>query len=92
VDESKPPDFNDETYVISAGDEVEIPAKWLTVATYELEQPAKCPHCRAHIRTLKVVKLTRSRVSFTSTLPRGGRALVCPECDSIISAEASGLI
>ena len=95
MDEGEPPDSpdsNDETYVIADGDDIEIPAKWLAVATYELELPAKCPHCRAPIRTLKVVRLIRSKVAFTSRLPRGGRAMVCPECESIISAEASGLI
>ena len=92
MDERRPPDSDDETYVISAGDEVEIPAKWQTMATYELELPAKCPHCRNPIRMLKVVRLSRSKVSFTSTLPRTGRAMVCPECESILSVEASGLI
>jgi hypothetical protein len=78
--------------VISAGEAVEIPAKWLTVASYDLELPARCPHCRDPIRTLKIVKLSRSKVSFTSTLPRSGRAIVCPQCECIVSADISGLI
>lgn len=81
----------DDAYVLS-GEDVEIPAKWLTVATYDLELPARCPQCREPIRTLKVVKLTRSKVAFTSTLPRGGRAIVCPQCECMVSVEISGLI
>jgi hypothetical protein len=73
-------------------DAAEIPSEWRSIAQYELEQPAKCPHCRATIRTLRVLRLTRMQVSFTSTLPRGGRALICPECDRILSAECSGLL
>jgi hypothetical protein len=73
-------------------DEAEIPTEWRSAAHYQLEQPAKCPHCRATIRTLRVLRLTRMQVSFTSTLPRAGRALICPECDRIVSAECSGLI
>ena len=93
MDERQPPGGpEDDAYVISAGDEVKIPAKWRAVASYQLELPAKCPHCRAPIRTLKVVRLTRAKVAFTSTLPRSGRAMVCPECETILSVEASGLI
>jgi hypothetical protein len=94
VDERQPPDngADEDAYVIPADEDVEIPAKWQTVATYELELPARCPHCRDPIRTLKVLRLVRSKVAFTSTLPRSGRAMVCPQCDAIISVEASGLI
>ncbi len=49
-------------------------------------------HCREPIRSLRVLRLTRTQVSFTSPLPRGGRALVCPLCERIISAELSGLL
>jgi hypothetical protein len=73
-------------------DEAEIPTEWRSAAHYQLEEPAKCPHCRATIRTLRVLRLTRMQVSFTSTLPRAGRALICPECERIVSAECSGLI
>lgn len=94
MDERQPPDngADEDAYVIPADEDVEIPAKWQTVATYELELPARCPHCRDPIRTLKVLRLVRSKVAFTSTLPRSGRAMVCPQCDAIISVEASGLI
>jgi hypothetical protein len=86
---------DDDVYEIAVDvdvDAAEIPTEWRSTAQYELEQPAKCPFCRATIRTLRVLRLTRTQVSFTSTLPRGGRALICPECDRILSAECSGLI
>lgn len=70
----------------------EIPAEWTTAATYTLEFPAKCPHCREPLNTLRVMKLRRSQVSFTSTFPRSGNVLACPLCERIISAELSGLI
>ena len=73
--------------------EPDIPAEWRsTVARYELEQPARCPYCREVIRSLRVLKMTRSQVAFTSTLPRSGKAIVCPECDRILSADVSGLL
>ena len=82
----------EDVYEIAVDVDAEIPTEWRSTAQYELEQPAKCPHCRAMIRTLRVLRLTRANVSFTSTLPRGGRAMVCPECDRILSAEVSGLL
>jgi hypothetical protein len=94
VDEQPPPPNVDaeDAYVIPAGEEVEIPPKWQTTASYDLELPAKCPHCRNPIRTLKVLRMVRSKVAFTSTLPRSGRAMVCPQCEAIISVEVGGLI
>lgn len=83
----------DDVYEIPAAVvEEAIPAQWQSVATYTLELPVRCPHCREPIRTLRIVGLTRSQVSFTSTLPRKGRVAVCPECDRILSAELSGLV
>jgi hypothetical protein len=94
VDERQPPGDADadDAYVMPSGEDAEIPAKWQTVATYELDLPARCPNCRNPIRTLKVVRLVRSKVAFTSTLPRGGRVIVCPGCECIMSVELSGLI
>ena len=60
------------------------------VAEYTLEYPAKCPCCGSDIDSVKVVRLLRTRVNFTSTLPRRGRVLVCPACQKILSAELSG--
>jgi len=75
-----------------SGVQAEIPTEWTTAATYTLEFPAKCPHCRETLNTLRVMRLRRSQVSFTSTLPRAGNVLACPLCERIISAELSGLI
>ena len=85
--------------VEGAGDDVHgIPAVesrslsgWQDTAVYELELSAKCPHCREPIHAVRVIRLTRTQVSFTSALPRGGRVVVCPQCEGILSAEVSGL-
>jgi hypothetical protein len=60
-------------------------------AIYRLETPVKCPHCRETISTLKAVRLLRDQVNFTSTLPRRGRVLACPTCQSILPAELTNL-
>ena len=56
-------------------------------AEYMLEYPATCPHCTHTIKVVKVVRLLRTRVHFTSSLPRRGRALICPDCRSVLSGE-----
>ena len=61
-------------------------------AVYALEYPTQCPHCETSIWTLRVFRLLRTQVSFTSTLPRKGYVMVCPECDRVLSAELSGMI
>jgi hypothetical protein len=61
-------------------------------AIYSLEFPVQCPHCAQEIRTFRVFRLLRAQVSFTSTLPRKGYVIVCPECERPISSELSGLI
>ena len=83
---------DDEGFVLLDVDEAEIPSEWQSAAVYTLELPARCPHCREPIRTLRVIRLLRTQVSFTSPLPRGGRALVCPLCERIISAELAGIL
>ena len=55
-------------------------------AEYALEQPAVCPVCGTTIGTVKVIRLLRTRVNFTSTLPRHGRVVICPKCRTILSA------
>jgi hypothetical protein len=59
-------------------------------AEYTLEYPARCPHCKAELEALRVARLLRTRVNFTSTLPRRGHVISCPECSTIISAELVG--
>lgn len=61
-------------------------------AIYSLEFSSRCPHCHEQINTVRVSRLLRTHVSFTSTLPRKGYVIVCPECDGMLSAELSGLI
>jgi hypothetical protein len=85
----------DDTFVIADVnvDVEDIQAEWPpTTALYTLESPARCPHCRKPIATMRVVRLSRTQASFTSPLPRGGRVLVCPLCEVIISAELSGML
>ena len=56
-------------------------------AVYRLESAVRCAQCGETISTLQAVRLLRTHVNFTSTLPRRGRVLVCPRCASIVSAE-----
>lgn len=58
-------------------------------AEYTLECPVRCPACGERITTLKAVRLVRSHVNFTSTLPRRGRVIACPHCLSVVPAELS---
>src|SRR4051812_4980172 len=81
---------SDEAYELPSGP-AEIPAEWQGGSVYSLELPARCPHCREVIRSVRVLRLKRSQVTFTSTLPRGGRIIVCPECERILSAELAAL-
>ena len=69
----------------------EIPAEWRRGAVYTLEFPARCPHCRELIQTLRVFRLKRTMANFTSTLPRNGRIIACPECERILTAELTAL-
>lgn len=69
-----------------------FPAEWKAAATYTLDEPARCPHCREPIRSIKVLRLSRVQVAFISALPRTGRVLLCPSCEGVLSAELSGLI
>jgi hypothetical protein len=61
-------------------------------ALYTLETAVHCPHCDNEIRMLRVLRVIRTQASFTSTLPRKGYVVVCPECDRMLSAELSGLL
>ncbi len=82
---------SDEVYEITTLD-AEIPSEWSSAGIYTLEAPVRCPHCRDAIRTLRAIRLVRTQVAFTSTLPRSGRVLICPQCERILSAELAGLI
>lgn len=58
-------------------------------AEYSLECPVRCPSCGDTISTLKAVRLLRAHVNFTSTLPRRGRLVVCPNCLAVVPADLS---
>ena len=58
-------------------------------AEYALEYAAVCPACKQDLTAVTVIRLLRTRVNFTSTLPRHGRALICPNCRTILSAALS---
>ena len=76
-----------------AGVEVEtVLTEWQSTASYTLDLPVRCPHCRERISSVRIVGLTRSQVAFTSTLPRKGRVIVCPECERILTAELAGIV
>ena len=85
---------DDNTYELGEVEstEGEIPSEWQSGAVYTLESPVKCPHCREPIRLLRVVRMVRTQVTFTSPLPRAGRVLICPSCEKVISAELSGIL
>jgi hypothetical protein len=56
-------------------------------AIYRLESPARCPQCGERLSELKAIRLLRVEVNFTSMLPRRGRIVVCPYCQTIVPAE-----
>lgn len=78
--------FDEDVYDLPSIPAAEIPVEWQSAAAYTLDQPVRCPHCRERINSVRVVGLTRSQVAFTSTLPRKGRVIVCPDCEQILSA------
>jgi hypothetical protein len=83
---------SEEAYDLGGVETDDIPNEWQGGAVYTLEQAVRCPHCRDPIRTLRVVRMLRTQVTFTSPLPRAGRALICPSCERIVSAELSGIL
>ena len=86
-------DDDDDAYILPPDVEVDQTlGHWEAAAVYTLELPARCPHCREPILTLRALRMTRTQVTFTSPLPRAGRVLVCPLCERIISAELSGIL
>ena len=82
----------DDVYELPVESAGSIPDLWQSPPTYTLEMSVRCPHCEEKISTIRIVGLARTQVAFTSTLPRKGRVAVCPECDSILPVELSGLL
>lgn len=61
-------------------------------AEYTLESPASCPHCKQALERLLIVRLLRTKVNFTSALPRRGQVMLCPNCRAVIAGSIGGLI
>jgi hypothetical protein len=61
-------------------------------AVYTLETPAVCPECDKEIGSIQVLRVLRTQVSFTSTLPRKAYVIACPECRRLLSAGVSGIL
>ncbi|HKQ97532.1 MAG TPA: hypothetical protein VJV75_06640 [Candidatus Polarisedimenticolia bacterium] len=61
-------------------------------AEYSLESGANCSSCNSPIQSLQVIRLLRTKVNFTSSLPRRGFVAICPVCRSIITATLGGLL
>jgi hypothetical protein len=80
-----------DVYDLSSDESSPIPPGWDGGAVYTLERAARCPQCKELIRSLKVMRLKRTQVSFTSPLPRAGRIIVCPQCLAILSADVTTL-
>ena len=86
--------------VVPATDEPQQPAEARTPsrdrdtvgAVYRLEAATHCSHCSRDITTIRVLRALRTQVSFTSTLPRKGYVIVCPECSGVLSSALSGII
>jgi hypothetical protein len=55
-------------------------------AEYQLESAVKCSECKQMFETVKVVRLLRKKVNFTSSLPRRGCVIVCPNCHTVVPA------
>jgi hypothetical protein len=69
-----------------------MPAAAAGGAVYTLESPAHCPECNTEIGTIHVIRVMRTQVSFTSTLPRKAYVIACPACRRLLSAGLSGLL
>lgn len=61
-------------------------------AEYQLERPVKCPSCRSTMHKFNVVRALRTKVNFTSNLPRRGCVILCPECEAVLSASIASRI
>lgn len=70
----------------------EAPLSPAVEAEYTLESPIRCPHCKAAIERLHIVRLLRTKVNFTSSLPRRGHVFICSACQTFLAGEVSGLI
>ncbi len=61
-------------------------------AEYTLEAGVRCPYCKERLETLHVVRLLRTKVNFTSSLPRRGQVMICPKCEAVLAGDLGGLL
>jgi hypothetical protein len=61
-------------------------------AEYTIEAQVKCPLCKASVKTVNVLRMLRSRVNFTSNLPRRGWVAACPSCHGIVTVGVASLL
>lgn len=61
-------------------------------AEYTLESPALCPQCKQSLERVLIVRLLRTKVNFTSALPRRGQVMLCPHCRAMVAGSIGGLI
>ena len=61
-------------------------------AEYTIEAAVKCPLCKASVKTVNVLRMLRSRVNFTSNLPRRGWVAACPSCHGIVTVGVASLL
>ena len=61
-------------------------------AEYTLEAPATCSHCKDSVSTVLVVRLLRTRVNFTSALPRRGHVMLCSNCRGLLGGSLGSLL
>ena len=59
-------------------------------AEYQLETAVKCNQCNQMFETVQVIRLLRKKVNFTSSLPRRGYLVVCPNCQTVVPAVIGG--
>jgi hypothetical protein len=77
---------------VSAITQVESQSQNQSEAEYTLEAAVCCPHCKATVETVQVVRLLRTKVNFTSSLPRRGYVVICPACRAVVPAAVGGLL
>lgn len=75
-------------------DSAHSPENWaeLSAAIYGVERPIRCPSCHEQLDHLCVVRLYRLKVNFVSSLPRSGRILVCPLCQTPVPGELGAVL
>ncbi len=61
-------------------------------AEYTLEAGVRCPRCNERIDSVQVVRLLRTKVNFTSSLPRRGQVMICPKCEAVLAGYLSGIL